>query len=152
MCFPDSLALADDAGNADCLFFVTLADVVDPNACTDDPSRYPSLSAPTSTILSEIEADEHAAYLRDGGVDLSMFTTCILRQVLPAQFAGGTCANNTGNAAGEQGWCDVATEQLGCRTSIQFSPMALPSGGILSSLQCIDPGSQFASDLDAGSE
>jgi len=150
VCLPYSLAEVDDAGQVSCLFFVTLSNVTDPDACTDDPSRYPGLSAATSTVLSEVKVDQHAAYLQDAGaVDLSMFTTCVLDQVLPARFVDGTCHDNAGTDAGDQGWCYVTADGA-CPRSIQFTPMALPAGGILSTLQCIDPGSQFASDVDAG--
>jgi hypothetical protein len=107
--------LADDAGMVECLLFVTLPQVTNPDACTDDPSMSLSLSAgATPEAISEFKANLHAGYVAhgDAGVDLSVFTTCVLRQVLPAQFVGGTCRNNAGTDAGEQGWCYVTTQGL----------------------------------------
>ena len=101
------------------------------------------------TILSEFQADQHAAAAQNGGGDrLVQLTTCQIQQVLPANFTNGTCQNNTGTAPGDQGWCYL-TGQRTCPQALQFSTNGLPSGGVVS-LQCLENSSDFASGNGAG--
>jgi hypothetical protein len=134
-CLPESLGGPNEAGAEPCLVLATLPSVAGQNSsiCTNN-AMFPSLVPVEPTVLAAFQADQHAAFEQSGGTDLSTYTTCAIDQVLPPNFAaGGTCKNNTPPAS--QGWCYV-TNQYGCAQAINFSPMGLPPGAIVS-LQCL---------------
>jgi hypothetical protein len=149
-CLPETLT-ESDAGAVPCLVLVTLANSPmgqNDALCTDTPTT-PSLTTVDRTVLAEFQADQHANYLQNGGTqDLSQFTTCEIQQVLPANFQGGTCQNNTSvGEAGTQGWCyitGVGGDAGTCAQSLQFSSKGLPTGGIVT-LQCLEHSTDFAS-------
>jgi hypothetical protein len=147
-CLPETLT-ETEAGAVPCLVLVTLPSSMgqDNSQCTNT-TMYPSLTTVESTILQEFKNDQAAAFAQSGGTNLSLYTTCQINQVLPADFQG-TCKNNTNPATpNSQGWCYI-TGGGSCPQSLQFSSAGLPQGGIVS-LQCLENSSDFASGNGTG--
>jgi hypothetical protein len=149
-CLPEALSQSE-AGVVPCLVLVTLPSSTpqDNSQCTNT-TMYPSLSVVDPTVLSEYKADQHAAYEANGagGEDLSLYTTCEINQVLPANFQGSCKGNVDPMTPNSQGWCYI-TGSGSCPQSLQFSSKGLPAGGIVS-LQCLENSSDFASGNGTG--
>jgi hypothetical protein len=119
---------------AQCTVLVTLPDVPgqSSSACSGDTTT-PALAPADPSVLAALKAQQHAAFVAGGTTtDRSLFTTCAIPQVLPADFTGGSCKLNVEPAA--QGWCYLTNTSV-CAQQIAFSPSAVPLGAIVT-LDC----------------
>jgi hypothetical protein len=149
-CLPETLPVGD-GGAVPCNLLVTMpSEMGQQESFCNDMTNNPELTSVDPGILADYKNDQHAAYAAgNSSVDLSLYTTCQIRQVFDFQ---GTCANNTDpSVAGTQGWCYVtaAGDAGGCAQSIQFSSSGQPPNGIVG-LQCLENSSDFANGNGTG--
>ena len=142
-CLP--LMLTPDAcGIVGCSIFVTLPEGTGETAC--DAAQ--GLSAPSPSVLQELQAQQHTAWVGAGsaGVDPSTLPTCLLPELsqLPPGANAGSCplpvgsfdANGSCAGSTSPGWCYVTGAGAGvCPQAIEFSVGEPPSGTIVT-LQC----------------
>jgi hypothetical protein len=142
-CLPQKLTKSTEAADKDqvpCLVLAQLSELTDKCDGQD-------LTTPAPEILAKFLEQKKAESgdPKDGGIDLSKFPVCVLKQLVVA--AGETCKDD-----GSKGWCYVENgngkNPAGkCPQALIFSSATSALAGAQFSLQCIQ---QFS--LDAGSK